>query len=90
MIKPENMHSDHFEIKGSDAPITMWHMYDLDSKPGLVTVAFDTDHDNGFVITGAWLGDEELGLSFSDRDAFILELEVYQDNQRQDIAEGGI
>ena len=89
MIKPENMHSDHFEIKGSDAPITMWHMYDLDSKPGLVTVAFDTDHDNGFVITGAWLGDDELGLSFRDYDELIAMKEVYDDNARQDIAEGG-
>ena len=89
MIKPENMHGDHFEIKGKDAPITMWNMYDLELKEELVTVAFDRDHNEQLIITGAWLGDDELGLSFSDHKGLIEMLGVYQDNARQDAAEEG-
>lgn len=88
MITEDNMHSDHFDIKGKDAPVTMWNMYDLELTEELVTVGFDVGHDDtGVMITGAWLGDEEIGLSFSDRERLLEMLNDYHDEQRKDIAE---
>ena len=89
MITEENMHSDHYEIKGKESPSDMAGIYNLEHSEDLVTVGFDVDHSEKLIITGAWLGEDELGLSFRDYDELIAMKEVYDDNQHQDIAEGG-
>ena len=89
MITEDNMHSDHYEIKGKDSPADMARIYNLEHSADLVTIAFDVDHSEKLIITGAWLGEDELGLSFKDYDELIAMKEVYDDNARQDAAEEG-
>jgi len=89
MTEIKEMHSDHFEIMGKDTPANMAKIYDLEHRADLVTIGFDHDYDDKLIITGAWQGDVELGLSFKDHDELKAMYEVYKDNERQDAVEDG-
>lgn len=89
MSEITEMGADSFELKGKDMPKDAAKIHCLEHSNVLITVTFEPDHNNDLLITGAWLGEDELGLSFRDYDELIAMKEVYDDNARQDIAEGG-
>lgn len=79
-----------FELLAKNMPKDSKKIYNLEGSEKLVVVEYGESslYSNPFIIT-AWLGTKELGLSLRDREELEAMLGFAQDNQRQDIAEGG-
>jgi len=79
------MHSDHFYIDVDDLPLDMFRQIN-DPFPGCdIAIYFNEDGS----LHGCWWFGEKLEISHKDAIELISMLEVYKDNQRQEMAEEG-
>ena len=78
-----------YYLLAKDMPPSALEVYNMAASESVVEVVYDHSGLDSAGIVTAWCEGEEIGLNFSDRAELEGMIGFYQDNQRQERAEGG-